>query len=362
MKKISTINGLRGISCLWVIISHCGIWGGYKGYNPNPKVAVDIFMMISGFLMMYTTEIVHTKQSFENKKNWINFYIRRFFRLSPAYYVELIVALLLADYFVRYYHELGSLNHNIWLANIPANFSMQNIILHITYIFGLQPKNAFSTMLPDWSLGLEMQFYLIFPPIFLFFKKANLNKLVIFLIATIFISILSKQYIIPYFTEPSLIFYQLPIFLIGIFIYCGTCDMSNRKRIISLILALLLCSYSIIIKDHRDDFYLLIAAILLAISFSNSVFSHKLNNLFDNIFFTILSDLSYSAYLFHGFFLSIIGAYIERNLYPLGYTSNQCVMMIIIAVIPLTYVTSYLSYKYIELPGIALGKALIKKF
>ena len=71
MKKISTINGLRGISCLWVVISHCGIWGGYKGYNPNAKVAVDIFMMISGFLMMYTTEIVHNKQSFENNKSWI---------------------------------------------------------------------------------------------------------------------------------------------------------------------------------------------------------------------------------------------------------------------------------------------------
>jgi peptidoglycan/LPS O-acetylase OafA/YrhL len=365
-KKISTIDGLRGLAALWVIIAHCAIWGGYTGHILNPKVAVDIFMAVSGFVMMYTTDLIHKKESFKNKKNWIKFYIRRFFRIAPAYYVELISALCLSSYFVSSYHELGRLNNNQYLTSISADFSLQNILLHITFVFGLIPEKAFSTMLPDWSLGLEVQFYLIFPAIFLFVNKSpNLNKLTVFLVAVTGISVLSKVYFIPYFGEPSLILYQLPVFLIGIFIYCGTKPSdgrSNKRNFIYLLYGLLLNIYVIFTKTGGDEFYLLLASILLVLSRLDNFYGRKINIFFDNFLFATLSDLSYSAYLFHGFFLSMLGAYIERNLYPIGYTSTQCIFIILITIIPLTYVTSYFSHRYIELPGIAFGKALIKKF
>jgi peptidoglycan/LPS O-acetylase OafA/YrhL len=363
-KKISTIDGLRGLAALWVIIAHCAIWGGYTGHNLNEKVAVDIFMLVSGFVMMYTTDLIHKKESF-GKKNWIKFYIRRFFRIAPAYYLELVIALLLSNHFIPSYHELGRLNNNQYLTSISADFSIENILLHITFIFGLIPEKAFSTMLPDWSLGLEVQFYLIFPAIFLFINKSpDLNKLTVFLVAVIGISVLSKVYFIPYFGEPSLIFYQLPVFLIGIFIYCGTKPSDgrrNQRNVIYLLYVLLLNIYVISTKTGGDEFYLLLASILLVLSHFNSFNSRKINTFFNNFIFAILSDLSYSAYLFHGFFLSILGAYIERNLYPIGYTSTQCISIILITIIPLTYVASYFVHRYIELPGIAFGENLIKK-
>ena len=365
MNKISVIDGIRGTSALWVVISHCCIWGGYTGYNPNAKVAVDIFMMISGFLMMYTSDYIDIREPFENNKNWIKFYLRRFFRISPAYYLELIVAILLLDYFVPSYRELALLNNNTGLASIPIDFSAWNVILHITYIFGFLPKQSFSTLLPDWSLALEMQFYLVFPIIFLFFKKTRSSiRIILVTICILLLSVISKKYFIPHFLEPSLIFYQMPIFLIGIFIYLGTSKLtvSNKQRAIFLVSALLLCIYAIVTKDKRDNFYLLFASVLLTICCLENFCSQTINHFFDNKFFKILADLSYSVYLFHGFFLSIIGAYIERNLYPLGYSSNQCVTIIIFTIIPLTYITAYFLYKYIELPGIRFGKILIKKF
>lgn len=82
---------------------------------------------------------------------------------------------------------------------------------------------------------------------------------------------------------------------------------------------------------------------------------------FSKKIFTILSDLSYSAYLFHGFFLAIIGAFVEQKLYPLGYSANECVLIIIICVIPFTYLFAFCSYHLIEIPGIALGRLIIKK-
>ena len=273
MKRLSVLNGLRGISALWVVLAHCGVWGGYKGYNPNAKVAVDIFMMISGFLMMYTTEITHRNQTLDNKKNrWVIFYLRRFFRLSPGYYVSLILAFVISPYFVTSYHELGNLNGNNWLASIPVDFSLTNMFLHFTYVFGLLPKQSFSTMLPDWSLGLEMQFYLIFPLIFLLFRS-NVNTYIkiIFCVLTLCISLVTKKTIMPYYSEVSLIIYQLPVFLIGVAIYQAFFHSHNKRQQYTFILiVLLLCVYTLIIKDHIDNLYLLLAAILLMMACSNS--------------------------------------------------------------------------------------------
>ncbi|CAH2786711.1 MAG: Acyltransferase 3 [uncultured Caballeronia sp.] len=40
---------------------------------------------------------------------------------------------------------------------------MSNVVTHLTYTFGMFPRYAFNTPLPDWSIGLEMQFYAVFP-------------------------------------------------------------------------------------------------------------------------------------------------------------------------------------------------------
>ena len=358
MEKITTINALRGIAALWVMLSHCAIWGGYVGYNPNAKVAVDIFMMVSGFLMMYTADLVHTVD-----KNWLAFYIRRFFRLSPGYYVELILAVVLAKYFVPGYRLLGELNHNLQLSNLTANFSISNIVLHVTYVFGLVPKSAFSTMLPDWSLSLEMQFYLLFPLLFIFLKNIpSLFKLTILFGVSVLISVLAGRYIMQYYSEVSLIVYQLPMFLIGVFIYYGSRQSDRVRRIFSLGLAILFCVYAILLKDHMDGLYLLFAAVVLVLSCRSGGVGMAINRFFDNRLFTILSDLSFSTYLFHGFFLSIIGAFIEQTLYPMGYSANKCVLLIIACVVPLTYITAYCSYSFIEIPGIKLGKKILKKY
>lgn len=359
MKQNTFINALRGFSALWVVIAHCCIWGGYKGYIPDPKVAVDIFMMVSGFLMMYTVNLTHKNESFELCRNWLKFYLRRFFRISPGYYLSLLVAIILFNIYVPSYQALGKLNHNIYLSNLSADFGVNNVLLHVSYLFGLVPSKAFSTLLPDWSLSLEMQFYFIFPLIFLFFNKVqSYLKIIIFTVIIVTISLLSKKFIMHSFTESSLILYQLPIFMIGVFIYNYSKDINNY--VYACIVALL-CIYSIMIKNHHDNIYLFFAALFLMISLNEDSLAKKINYFFDNKFFLKLSDLSFSVYLFHGFFLSILGNIIESRLYPLGYNSNQCVILIIFLVVLLTYLFAIVVHKYCELPGIKFGKFIIKK-
>ena len=362
MKQNAFINALRGFSALWVVIAHCCIWGGYKGYIPDPKVAVDIFMMVSGFLMMYTVNLTHKNEPFELRRNWLKFYIRRFFRISPAYYLSLFVAITLYRIYVPSYQELGRLNHNLKLANLSADFSLSNMLLHISYVFGLVPSKAFSTLLPDWSLSLEMQFYFLFPVIFMFFhKNPSRRKIIAFTIVAIIVSLLSKKFIMNVFTESSLILYQLPMFLIGILIYKFSIKGANKEnKYFYAFTAMLLCLYSMIIKNHHDNIYLLFAALFLIISLRGNLLAKKVNLFFDKVLFLKMSDLSFSVYLFHGFFLSILGALIEKKLYLQGYNSNQCVLIIILVVIIFTYLFAFVVHKYIELPGIKFGKLVIK--
>lgn len=76
-RDTSFLNAFRGAAALWVVVAHCMIWGGVP-FNPipDPKLAVDLFMLLSGFLMLYTVD--------RSRKDWGRFGLRRFFRLAPA--------------------------------------------------------------------------------------------------------------------------------------------------------------------------------------------------------------------------------------------------------------------------------------
>src|SRR6188474_908369 len=84
------LDGVRGLAALWVLIGHCMIWGGwFWGKFPEPLIAVDIFMFVSGYLMIHQW----------NRRNGIGdaippgsaaeFWVRRFFRIAPVYILAL---------------------------------------------------------------------------------------------------------------------------------------------------------------------------------------------------------------------------------------------------------------------------------
>ena len=94
---LGLLDGLRGFMAFWVFYGHVKmasigklpIWG-------SASLAVDGFMLLSGFLMAYHWNIRQSK--FDLLKNQMNdFYIRRFFRIAPLYYVLLTVAFVGQD-------------------------------------------------------------------------------------------------------------------------------------------------------------------------------------------------------------------------------------------------------------------------
>ena len=144
------IDGLRAIAVLSVAIFHAEI-----GFFTGGYIGVDIFFVISGYLI---TNII-VREIGEGRFSYFKFYERRLRRIAPALIVVLAVVtaltmLLKTPKEARFFGE-----------------SVTYAVLMISNFFFYQETNYFSApldtfaLLHTWSLSVEEQFYLLWPPI-----------------------------------------------------------------------------------------------------------------------------------------------------------------------------------------------------
>ncbi len=149
MKKIyfNGLDALRFIAAFAVLIFHSSQWYHYKFDTPfkmflhNLPVAVDFFFMLSGFLIIYLLLVEKQTTGTISLKN---FYIRRFLRIFPLYYLIILIAYL--------YLQDGT--HVAW-----------NKFMYFWGNFWLIKQNAWtlSALNPLWSISIEEHFYLFIP-------------------------------------------------------------------------------------------------------------------------------------------------------------------------------------------------------
>jgi peptidoglycan/LPS O-acetylase OafA/YrhL len=155
-------DGLRAIAVLSVIAYHLN-----SAWLPGGFVGVDIFFVISGFVV--AASLLHAPQhSFAKFAAF--FYARRLMRIAPALIVVLIVSALLATLFIP----------RAWLSvfsdktALHAVFGLSNWFMQRNTNNYFTPHAEFNPYTHTWSLGVEEQFYLIFP--FLFFVWLKLRN------------------------------------------------------------------------------------------------------------------------------------------------------------------------------------------
>jgi peptidoglycan/LPS O-acetylase OafA/YrhL len=148
---VGGLDELRGLSVLWVMLSHgTGLttWmpTAFAGYGLH---GVILFFLISGYLI--TRILVDSKARLDY---FGRFYINRMFRIWPLMLLALLVSVL------------------IWPAYAPSavyNFLLMN---NYAYAMGIEPPVRTDVM---WSLAIEQQFYLFWPvAVWLFSEKALL--------------------------------------------------------------------------------------------------------------------------------------------------------------------------------------------
>lgn len=144
------IQGLRAVAVLLVVLGHMGIPALAGGY-----IGVDVFFVISGFLI---TGLLVKEANQERGISFADFYARRARRILPAASVVLL-STLIAAFFLLGNVRIGEIaRETIWAALFAANWK-----------FSSEGTDYFDSSLPPsplqhfWSLGVEEQFYLIWP-------------------------------------------------------------------------------------------------------------------------------------------------------------------------------------------------------
>ncbi|HCS20724.1 MAG TPA: hypothetical protein DIW47_09225 [Bacteroidetes bacterium] len=174
----SDIDGLRAISVIAVILFHLG-------YLPYGYLGVDVFFVISGYLL---TGIIYN-QILQDKFSIWKFYERRIRRIFPLVIFSTFVALVLG-YFFMLPDDLENLCQNVIASNLFSN----NILLYLTNSDYWAVKNEFNPLMHTWSLGIEEQFYLIFPFLFYFLKGEKSKYILTLLILLSVVSLIAFVY------------------------------------------------------------------------------------------------------------------------------------------------------------------------
>lgn len=302
---------------------------------------VQLFLIISGFLI-HLSYLRANGSKFSFKK----FYLRRFFRIYPPYFVLLLF--LAFEY-----------NSNV----LQSQESLLDLVAHVFMVHNLKDITFLSFNGPFWSLALEVQLYLIYP-LFLFIrKKAGIQKTIYLLFFLyFFFTLFLYFYPIPnyFLASQNFVFKSWIVWGLGAFLAeryhhkQRLFDVSGKVLIVLLMLVSLvkMSIYTIKVSDLLwSMFYIALVNYYLNLKREQPMLWEKA--LMD------IGESSYSFYLVHEPMLpifvhtvSILGISLTH---PMFHVLDAFVIFFIV------YIFSKGYYHTLEKPSIQLGKWFIAK-
>ena len=323
------INGLRAWAVVAVILYHFGIPGFDGGF-----VGVDIFFVISGFLM---TGIIISELEKTNSFNVINFYLARARRIIPALLILCIILMALGWFWLPPidYKALG--HHTLSAVSFTSNIKFWREAGY----FDITSFNKW--LLHTWSLSIEWQFYIILPIILIALWKIRPSRT--FIIGMIAIG-LAVSFGLSVWISPikaSAAFYLLPTraweMLAGgiVFLLSSKFQLKDIKRKILELLGFFLIILSIVFLNSKNIWPGYLAA-LPVVGTMLVLFADRPSSIFTAASpAQWLGNTSYSLYLYHWpFAVALHYAGLQTNAFAIS-----------IALL-LTVVTSYASYQLVE--------------
>ncbi|MDR1583485.1 MAG: acyltransferase [Prevotellaceae bacterium] len=351
--KLTYIDTLRGIAILGVIMIHTNQHGQPSDrllwLINNGDMGVQLFFVASAFTLFLSFNNRLGKEKTPTR----NFFIRRFFRIAPMYYLIGIGYYILQD----------SLGQRYWLGD-ETHITTWNIISNFFFVHGVNPYWINSLVPGGWSITVEMTFYAILP--FLFSKIKNINQALNFFILSIFIRATLHVFIkhLPFFNLDQhvwtgfLYWYfpsQLPVFALGIIMYFvinkSYSDISGQTFLLLALVFLFqqLTGYNIFGRHIMFSIGFIILGVAL---------SRYQTKILVNSIITYIGKISFSMYLVHFAVLHWLTYFHFADFVENGLINYSIRFFIVILG---TVVLSTLTYKFIELPFQDFGKKIIKR-
>jgi|SRR5882672_4009707 len=144
---VPALDGLRGAAVLAVMVGHA--LGPGTSYFAGPSVGVDVFFVLSGFLITFL--LVREYDQGQQRIIFRNFYARRVLRLAPALF-GMLIAITLVGWVLFTRERAESTTTDAFIALLYAANWARAFDIHPPVLFG-----------HAWSLSTEEQFYLLWP-------------------------------------------------------------------------------------------------------------------------------------------------------------------------------------------------------
>lgn len=334
------IDGLRAVAVLSVVAYHIN-----KSWLPGGYVGVDIFFVISGFLI---TRIIWNELQ-QDRFSLIEFYMRRIRRIAPAFFAMTIVVLL-AGAFLLLPEDLARLaKSSIWASLSAANIYFWRH-LDTSYFADSSEEEP---LLHTWSLGVEEQFYLLWPALLILVARSrHRRRMVVWLTAAICVASFAYGELINT-TSGKFAYFMLPArageLMIGALLALvpqRAHGQSTRSVVVSTTLGLAglaLLAFSLFWLNDASPFpgvnaiYPCVGSVLLMIAGERSPLIRSLLGFRPMVYIGLIS---YSLYLWHWPILAF-----ARYFY--GGITPTMALAAVIAMLAL----ATLSYRFVEQPA-----------
>jgi len=362
LRKYEFIDALRGYAILGVLMVHSAEFvrpshAFLRSKMADGSLGVQLFYIASALTLCLSWRFRSAQEGHPTR----DFYIRRFFRIAPMFYLAIVLYVLLNGFAPSYW--------------APNGIKWWFVVLTAGFLHGFNPETIDSVVPGGWSIAVEMSFYAVFPLLMKYIK--SIKSAILFLALSLMIWQLSilvyrqiysnhypadQQYLVSSFLFQNFLG-QLPVFAIGIlacFIFEDRTALQRRVVILDGAFALL-CLIQLIASRtrwpmHFTSNYIVVSAAFGLFALNLAIFPVKA---LVNRFIAVLGEISFSMYLVH---VAVIYLLTNIGLTALFKRGDLSSILFYLSVVAVSALLSRFTYVQIESRGIALGKRIIQKY
>lgn len=348
------LDGMRALAVLLVMFNHLDLSGIFGGGS----IGVDIFFVLSGFLI--TTLLIGEFEK-TRKINFGAFYARRALRLLPALATVIVVAVLL----VTLVHELHPLQHET-LTTLPF------VIFFVGNWARVFNFNALGILGHTWSLGIEEQFYLLWPLLFALLAARRQRERVALLLAGIAGLVMVYRFVLLSIGQhPWSLYFRADTHCDGLLIGCALAFwLASGKMATPIVgrlfrwatvpaLLIILFISELIDNSNPNEFHFMVAyglglgVLCAAVLIANQVTSPlaEVSNILKASIVVWIGRRSYGLYLWHFVVYRSVGSFFHQH-----HPTNTNRITEIVLKLGISFVVAALSYKVIEAPALRLKR------
>jgi peptidoglycan/LPS O-acetylase OafA/YrhL len=371
--RLLPIEGLRAYLALWILAGHVCWFSGFKpeafvsllGMLRTEPYAVQLFIIISGFVIMLALD--------KHRETYVQFIVRRFFRLFPVFIVLFVVAIPLSRVHLwNLTHASQYLTPELidpfvaivvsWWENIQWNIPLHLLMLHGVVPDVLVKNGPGAFLIPAWMVSLEWQFYLVAPLVYTWAISSKTYRQ-LGLCALCVVLMLAKWYVFPWVAFGAALPFQVKFLFLGAASYFFYKHRTAQR--LSDIAFPMACFFVVFLFALSGRAWSLIPVCLwlaflgLLLEHPSSLSSRLVAPLLTNPIMLYLGRISYSLYLSHILVIVVIQYALLIWVPDLSLTVHFEVLLV--GTTAVSIALSSVLYRYLEVPGIHAGRALARR-